>query len=36
MLTFNLLRHVGNGVTPVCELAAFDFLDCLVSVGFGF
>jgi len=28
------LRNVGNGVTPVCGLAAFDCWDCLVSVGF--
>ena len=28
------LRYVGRGLTPVCELAAFDFWDLGVFVGF--
>ena len=28
------LRNGGGGITPVCELAAFDFWDLLVFVGF--
>ena len=30
------LRYVGNGLTFACELAAFDFFDLLVFVGFEF
>jgi hypothetical protein len=34
MVACDLLRHVGNGITFVCELAAFVFWDLLVFGGF--